>query len=581
MKGLVFCVAVCLVCVVLCPYPSNGLDHPTAKRKVGAAIASRAANNPRRVWRVKNVRLDAQSETDENKGGTGITTGNSGLQKDKPKSVSDGNGNGNGNRADTSHRTEARTAAKGSTGISSPVKLLLQRFWNRLDAMDKMIVGNTLPLVGLTAIVPLCTGADLFWVNQLGDPLAVAAQSASNTVYGFAFGLFSFLPSVTATLVSKNYASNDLEETENIIITAFYFGLMACTVMSVAIFTNPSRYLGAVVKDGSPALALSEKYMRIRSLSLIPQMITYVCFSAFRGMLIFKPCIKITVAAAAINVALTPLLIHVFKFGILGSAISVLLCDSLAAISYMKLMTSIGFLSRKKLFRFPSWNEVLPMVKGTSLQARSLAMQFTNLMVARHIQSLDDTGVAPAAFSLAMQTFFIGGVVIWALGMSTQTLYPTSVAKCREEERVVYVQSLIKRLLMRGFGVGTTISCIQALLIPFILRSTPNIEVRQAAFFPILVVVACQGMQGMVSVGEGIMVGDGKFSLASIVIVVASIGYLGCLELIPKRWGINGVFIALGCFTLLRLSGFAVFLPSIINHHALTPTTPAPRGQTT
>eukprot|EP00536_Pseudo-nitzschia_multiseries_P017789 jgi/Psemu1/226499/e_gw1.1815.9.1 len=438
-----------------------------------------------------------------------------------------------------------------------------------MDAMDKMIMGSTLPLVGLTSIVPLVSTAELYWVNQLGDTLAVSAHSAANSVFQFSFGLFSFLPSVTATLVSKNYANNDMERTENTIITAFYFGLIACSVMSIAIFKNPSGFLGAVMKDGSPARAMSEKFMKIRCLSLIPQMISFLCFSACRGMLVFKPCIKITLIAAALNMASTPLLIHVFGLGILGSAISAFICDSVAASLYMKLMISKGFFARKKLLRFPTWNEVSPMVKGTSLQARSFAMQFTNLMVARKIQSLDNTGVAPAAFSLAMQMFVIGGVVIWALGMSTQTLYPNSVAKCEEEGREIYVKSLIKRLLGRGFGIGTFISCIQLLFIPFALRSTPIPEVRQAALFPLFVVVVFQGIQGLVSVGEGIMVGDGKFSLASIVIVFASLGYLGCLQLFPESWGINGVFIALGVFTLLRLTGFAIFLPSIINHHTL------------
>ena len=266
--------------------------------------------------------------------------------------------------------------------------------------------------------------------------------------------------------------------------------------------------------------------------------------------------------------ALTPLLIHVFRFGILGSAISALLCDSFTALSYMKLMKNKGFFVRQKLLKFPSWNDVSPLVKGSALQARSFAMHFTNLIVARKIQSLDDSGVAPAAFSLAMQTFFMGGVTIFAMGMSTQTLYPNAVAKCDEDEREGYIKILIKRLLARGFGIGTTISCIQALLIPFILRTTPLVEVRQAAIFPVMAVIAFQGINGIVSVGEGIMVGDGKFASASIVLVVASIGYMCCLQLFPQSWGLNGVFISLGIFTLLRLAGFAVFLPSLMNHHA-------------
>ncbi len=169
--------------------------------------------------------------------------------------------------------------------ILSLTKVFLQRFFDRLDAMDKMLIRNTLPLIGVTAIVPFLQSIDLFWVNQLGDTLAVSAQSASNTLYQFAFGLISFIPSVTATLVSKNFANDDLEHTESTLITALLFGISASLLISMTIFANPSRYLGTLLKDGNPALPLSIKYMRMRCLSLVPQTVTYVCFGAFRGML--------------------------------------------------------------------------------------------------------------------------------------------------------------------------------------------------------------------------------------------------------------------------------------------------------
>ena len=280
----------------------------------------------------------------------------------------------------------------------------------------------------------------------------------------------------------------------------------------------------------------------------------------------YKPCLKISFICNSLNVIITPLLIHVFKFGVVGSAISALFCDSLTAVIYMRLMIKKKIFVWQKAIQIPTWDEISPLVKGSTLQARSFAMHFTNLMVARKIQGLDDTGVAPAAFALAMQTFFTGGVIIFALGMATQTLYPTAVAKCSDDERGVYVKTLIKRLLGRGFYLGTTITVIQALLIPFILRTTPLAEVRQAALFPIIAVLAYQGINGIVCVGEGIMVGDGRFASASIILIIASLGYMGCLQ-VPNL-DINGVFISLGVFTLLRLGGLLAFLPSSIRSNS-------------
>jgi Na+-driven multidrug efflux pump len=55
----------------------------------------------------------------------------------------------------------------------------------------------------------------------------------------------------------------------------------------IHLLTSPNFVLFSLLlyAEGNPALILSTKYLRIRCLSLIPQMISYVCFSAFRGMM--------------------------------------------------------------------------------------------------------------------------------------------------------------------------------------------------------------------------------------------------------------------------------------------------------
>lgn len=451
----------------------------------------------------------------------------------------------------------------------SKTKLVLQRLFNRLDAMDKMIFRNTLPLLGVTSIAPILQSNDLFWVNQLGDTLAVSAQSAANTLYQFSFGLISFIPSVTATLVSKSFAKNDLEQTESTLTSALLFGFTTSFIISMMIFANPSRYLRSVLKDENPALGLSMKYMRIRSLSLVPQMITFVCFGAFRGMLDYDKSIKLALIASGFDILLRPVLIHTFRLGILGSATSSLLCDSFTAIAYMKLLKNKGFFAKDK-FKLPSWSEVTPMLKGSTLQARSFAMHLTNLVVARKIQSFDNSGVFPAAFSLAMQTFFTGGILIYAMAMATQTLYPNAVGKCKEKDKESYSKILVRRLLGRGFWAGNIITLFQAVIFPLILRTTPIQKVREAAFFPVMISIAFQGINAIVCVGEAIMVGSGMFSSASLVLIAASIGYIGCLRLLPQSWGINGVSASFGIFNILRLLGLAFYLPSVLNQQRLT-----------
>jgi hypothetical protein len=67
--------------------------------------------------------------------------------------------------------------------------------WPCFDEMDKSLIAISLPVMANYAINPLIGAVDLFWVNRMGDALAVAGQAAANQVFSSAFWCISFLPS--------------------------------------------------------------------------------------------------------------------------------------------------------------------------------------------------------------------------------------------------------------------------------------------------------------------------------------------------------------------------------------------------
>jgi hypothetical protein len=67
--------------------------------------------------------------------------------------------------------------------------------WPSNDALDRKLIAIALPCILNYAINPLVGAVDLFWVNRMGNALAVAGQAAANQVFNSAFWLASFLPS--------------------------------------------------------------------------------------------------------------------------------------------------------------------------------------------------------------------------------------------------------------------------------------------------------------------------------------------------------------------------------------------------
>ena len=96
---------------------------------------------------------------------------------------------------------------------------------------------------------------------------------------------------------------------------------------------------------------------------------------------------------------------------------------------------------------------------------------------------------------------------------------------------------------------------IQILLIPVLQMATPIEAVRKAARTPAFLASVYQIMNGLVFIGEGVMVGCGNFLHLSLSTVVATTATLFALYTLPTWYGLTGVWMSFGVFNSLRLIG--------------------------
>lgn len=80
--------------------------------------------------------------------------------------------------------------------------------WPCFDELDRRLISISLPVIANFAINPLIGAVDLFWVNRMGNALAVAGQAAANQVFNSAFWLASFLPSGEFVFQAVIFAAN-------------------------------------------------------------------------------------------------------------------------------------------------------------------------------------------------------------------------------------------------------------------------------------------------------------------------------------------------------------------------------------
>ncbi|CAJ1936441.1 unnamed protein product [Cylindrotheca closterium] len=436
------------------------------------------------------------------------------------------------------------------------------KVWPCFDQLDKDLIKISLPVIGNFAINPLIGAVDLFWVNRMGNALAVAGQAAANQIFSSAFWFTSFLPSITATLVSKQHAKGDKEGTQDAVCQALFVGFFIAMIGTPLMFFNPDRALSAVLSKGAPALEYARPYLLIRSFAFLPSMFSLVGFSAFRGIMDTQTPVKISAFANIFNAILDPILIFSLAMGVPGAALATLGAEVISAIVYMTLLRKKQLIKWRKLIKLPSWKSLEPLLKGgLALQLRNLSLNLTFLAVTRVTQAIDKTGVAAAAHAMAIQTFQIGGVVLLALSTVAQTVVPNAMVERFDEKSqkkvggMKYAKAMVNRLMSWGFVLGCVLGGAQLMLLPAIRKASPLQEVRNAAMLPAIIGSVLQVINGLVFIGEGVMIGTGSFLQLSLSTVVATAGCLWGLKVLPPKFGLGGVWLSFVVFNFLRLAG--------------------------
>jgi MATE family multidrug resistance protein len=391
---------------------------------------------------------------------------------------------------------------------------------------------------------------------------ATLSEAAANQVFSSAFWVVSVLPSVTATLVSKANARGNKDDVQDAISQALVVGFLISIVGTALMMLYPDKVLSMVLKEGSPALQYARPYLFIRSFAFLPSLLSLIGFSAFRGTLDTSTPLKISATSNVFNAVLDPVLMFTMNMGVTGAALATLAAELISAASFLSIMLRRKMVRWSKILRLPSYATLKPLLEGgAALQMRNVALNVTFLMVARVTQSLDNTGVAAAAHAMAIQVFQLGGIVLLALSTVAQTIVPNELIERVDASTGKHIggkraaKNVVNRLMSWGFVLGIFLGGLQLMLLPVLQKSSPLEAVREAAVIPSILASVYQMINGLVFIGEGVMVGCGNFLQLSITTVVATIAALISLNTLPKMFGLTGVWMSFGVFNSCRLFG--------------------------
>jgi putative MATE family efflux protein len=268
--------------------------------------------------------------------------------------------------------------------------------------------------------------------------------------------LIAFIPTITAPLVAKAAGSGDQNAACERVCEALFLANVLGVIGTLILVLRPSLVLNLVLPAGAPAAPYAIEYLRLRSLSLIPALLSAVGFAAFRGMLDTVTPLKVSLASNALNLVLDPLLIFGCKMGVAGAALATAASEAGAGLIYVALLLQRKLLKLGRLFTPPKLVSLLPLLRGGSaMLLRQAALNVAFVSATWMTQAMDSTGVAAAVYSITNTLYSLGLVITLAMQATGATLVPSALATGGEDAA--------RRVADRLLGWSTCISVSMAL----------------------------------------------------------------------------------------------------------------------
>lgn len=424
-------------------------------------------------------------------------------------------------------------------------------------------MGAALPSIANLAVIPIVGAVDTFWIGRMGNALALAGQGAANQCFFSAFFLIAFIPTITAPLVARAAGSGDIDSACTRVCEALFLANALGLLGTLLLVFCPHAALSLVLPAGAPAAEYAVSYLRLRSVSLIPALVSAIGFAAFRGMLDTVTPLKVSLASNALNLVLDPLLIFGARLGVAGAAIATAASEVGAGALYGVLLLRRRLLRLGSLLRPPKISALLPLLRGgTALLLRQLALNVAFVAATRMTQAMDATGVSAAAYSITNQIYSLGVVVMLAMQGTGATLVPAALARKSEDGGgVAEARRVADRLIGWSTAIAASMALVQAVAAPWLAPLFSTLpEVRAAVRGPALASALVQLTNGPLFAGEGIMMGVGAFGPLALLTAVGVGVMVGGLTLSARLGlGVSSVWFSLLGFHLVQLFGTMFF----------------------
>lgn len=409
---------------------------------------------------------------------------------------------------------------------------------------DRAVLAVAIPAFAALVAEPLMLLADTAIVGHLGtEPLAGLA--IASTVLTTLVGLCIFLAYGSTATVSRRYGAGDQVGALTNGFHGVWLALQLGVLLMVVLWLAAPWVSGALASSLGVA-EQSVTYLRMAA-PAVPAMLTVLAATgALRGILDLRTPLTVMIAANALNVVVSLILVYGVDMGLRGAALGTTIAQWCAAGWLVRVLLSHARADGASLR--PRWVGILrAALDGAPLFARTVTLRAALLLATGVAATFGDAPLA--AHQIVTTLVSLLTFMLDALAIAGQTLTGNALGSGDADR----TRALVNRMIGWGIGSGVILGVALAAgyrLIPALFTS--DSDVTGATAGALLVAAAIQPVSGIVFVLDGVLIGAGDgvylaWAGLAVLIVYTPLALSAALGNLVWLW------LAYGAFMIARL----------------------------
>ena len=413
-----------------------------------------------------------------------------------------------------------------------------------------VLTALALPIMGSSLLQFTYNIVDMIWVGGLGSN-AVASVGSSSFFIGLGYSINALVVIGAGIKVSHAIGRKDNDEVKRYINAALAINLLIAIVYALVLVFLGKSFI-SFLNLGNPIVERdSYYYLAVNGPILFFSFFNFLYSRIFGSFGNNGDALKINAVGIIVNMILDPILIYIFKFGVIGAAIATLIANIIMFILYKIKSNGILKYDRELWVESKKAKEIVKL--GFPMAFQRILFTVVNIILARIIAIFGTNAIAAQKIGLQIESItymVIGGLNGAIASFAGQNFGAKKFNRIKEGYNTALVIGITYSLIM---------SCVFIFLKgPIIKLFIRDVDTSLIAYRYLQAVAYSQAFSTIEMVSNGLFTGLGKPKIPAIISIVFTVLRIPMALVLMNYYGIDGIWWSIAISSILK--GIAAYI---------------------